>query len=53
MSDEESPVEDTAAGIWARSTAPQSSYTMGQVGTGLVIFVIGLVITFGIPLVLG
>ena len=52
MSDEEEHEGDTTEGIWARSTAPQSSYSMGQVGTGLVIFVIGLLITFGIPMVL-
>lgn len=47
---EEDATEDE--GIWARSTAPQSPYSMSQVGTGIVIFVIGLLITFGIPLVL-
>ncbi len=35
-----------------RSTAPQSEYTMGQVGTGLVITLIGLGIVFGLPLVM-
>ena len=53
MSDETEHEEETPEGIWTRSTAPQSPYSMGQVGTGMVIFVIGLVITFGIPLVLG
>ena len=52
MTDEEEHEEETTEGIWARSTAPQSPYSMGQVGTGMVIFVIGLVITFGIPIVL-
>ncbi len=31
-----------------RSTAPQSTYTMGQVGVGLVVLLIGLAITFGL-----
>jgi len=35
-----------------RSTAPQSEYTMGQVGFGLVILLVGLVIVFGLPLAL-
>lgn len=39
-------------GIWARATAPQTPYTSRQVGIGLVIFVIGVVVTFGVPLVL-
>ena len=39
--------------LWDRETAPQSSYTMRQVGTGLLVFVIGVAITFGIALVLG
>jgi hypothetical protein len=35
-----------------RSTAPQSEYTMGQVGFGFVILLVGLVIVFGLPLAL-
>lgn len=35
-----------------RSTAPQSEFTMGQVGFGFVVLLIGLAITFGLPLVL-
>ncbi len=49
MTDEDATEAD---GIWTRSTAPQSPYSMSQVGTGIVIFVIGLLITVGIPLVL-
>ena len=45
---ETEPEED--AGIWARTTAPQSPYTLGQVGTGFVVLVIGLAIGFGLPL---
>lgn len=37
-------------GIWARSTAPQSEYSTRSVGIGLVVFGIGVVITFGLPL---
>lgn len=35
-----------------RSTAPQSEFTMGQVGTGIVVLLVGLVVVFGLPLVL-
>ncbi|MFC7133330.1 MULTISPECIES: DUF7550 family protein [Salinibaculum] len=35
-----------------RSTAPQSEYTMGQVAVGFVIMLVGLVVTFGLPLAL-
>ena len=35
-----------------RTTAPQSEYTMGQVGTGLAVLVVGLVLTFGLALAL-
>jgi len=35
-----------------RSTAPQSDYTMGQVGFGIVVLLVGLLVTFGIPMVL-
>lgn len=52
MSDEEEHEEETPAGIWARTTAPQSPYSMSQVGAGLVIFVVGLMITFGVPMML-
>ncbi|MFB6164534.1 MAG: hypothetical protein ABEJ31_05195 [Haloarculaceae archaeon] len=31
-----------------RSTAPQSPYTMGQVGFGVVVLLVGLALTFGI-----
>ena len=48
---ESEPEED--AGIWARTTAPQSPYTLGQVGTGFVVLAIGLAIGFGLPLLGG
>lgn len=35
-----------------RKTAPQSGYTNGQVVLGFVIMLVGLVVTFGLPLVL-
>jgi len=35
-----------------RSTAPQSGFTMGQVGVGALVTLVGLVVTFGLPLVL-
>ena len=31
-----------------RSTAPQSAYTMGQVGAGFVVLLVGLAVTFGL-----
>lgn len=49
--------DDAAAsgttGIWARTTAPQSAFTTSQVGTGLVVLAIGLLVAFGLPLLLG
>ena len=35
-----------------RSTAPQGAYTMGQVGVGIVVLLVGLVVVFGLPLTL-
>lgn len=35
-----------------RSTAPQSDYTGDHVGFGVAVFVVGIAITFGLPLVL-
>lgn len=35
-----------------RRTAPQSEFTIGQVGLGFVVLVVGLVLTFGFPLLL-
>lgn len=35
-----------------RSTAPQSGYTTRDVGVGVVIFLVGAVLTFGLPLAL-
>lgn len=35
-----------------RTTAPQSPYTMRQVGIGFGILAVGLLITFGVPLLL-
>ena len=39
--------------LWERSTAPQSSYSMRQVGIGFLVLLVGAAITFGIPLFLG
>ncbi|MFB6142605.1 MAG: hypothetical protein ABEJ30_04600 [Halorientalis sp.] len=33
-----------------RSTAPQSDYTMSQVGLGFVVLAVGVAVTFGLPL---
>lgn len=35
-----------------RSTAPQSQFTSRQVGIGLVVLAVGLLVTFGLPLLL-
>jgi hypothetical protein len=35
-----------------RSTAPQSDYTIREVGIGIGIMAVGVVITFGLPLAL-
>jgi len=35
-----------------RSTAPQSEFTMGQVGQGTVVALVGLGLTFGVALAL-
>lgn len=35
-----------------RSTAPQSDYTMRDVGVGAAVFAVGLVLTFGLALAL-
>lgn len=53
MTDDAEPDAEEDEGIWARSTAPQTPYTMGQVGTGIVIFAVGLIVTVGLPLLLG
>ena len=33
-----------------RTTAPQSEYTARQIGIGAVVALVGLLVTFGIPL---
>lgn len=38
--------------LWARETAPQSPYSMRQVGIGLVVLAIGAAVAFGVPLAL-
>lgn len=41
---------DDADGEPTRSTAPQSEYTLQRVAIGAVIALLGLLVTFGIPL---
>ena len=36
-----------------RITSPMQSFTATQVGTGFVVLLVGLLVTFGIPLLLG
>lgn len=38
--------------VWARETAPQSPYTMRQVGIGLAVLVALAVVAFALPLAL-
>lgn len=60
MSDEASPEPSepaTAADVsendvWARDTAPQTPYSKRQVGIGLLGFLIGGAVAFGVPLLL-
>lgn len=40
------------AGIWARTTAPQSEFTTRDVGVGFAVLLAGLVVVFGLPLLL-
>jgi len=44
---------DAPAGEDHRITSPMQSFTTSQVGTGLVVLVVGLVVVFGVPLLLG
>lgn len=43
---------EEATGIWARETAPQSEFTTRQAGLGFVVLAVGLLVVFGIPLLL-
>lgn len=38
--------------LWARRTAPQSPYTMRQVGIGIVVAAVLVALAFGVPLAL-
>lgn len=40
------------SGIWARTTAPQSGFGTGEVVEGLLVLAVGLVVAFGLPLLL-
>ncbi|MFC7045712.1 hypothetical protein ACFQH6_10105 [Halobacteriaceae archaeon GCM10025711] len=44
--------EEAETGEW-RTTSPMQEFTMGQVVTGFVVLVVGAVVTFGVPLLLG
>jgi len=58
MSDEAATEADTEAdqpgedGVWSRETAPQTPFTLREVGIGLVIAVVGAAVAFGLPLAL-
>jgi heme-binding NEAT domain protein len=43
---------ETKTPLSERTTAPQSPYSMKQVGIGFVVLLIGLLVAFGIPLLL-
>lgn len=44
--------DEVAAPVTERTTAPQSAYTMGDVAFGAVVAFVGLLVTFGVPLLL-
>lgn len=50
MTADDEPEEE--AGIWARTTAPQSDFTTREVGEGFVVLLVGLVVAFVLPLLL-
>jgi hypothetical protein len=52
MSDDHEEVDNDYPNPPERSTAPQSDYTMSDVGTGIVVMLVGVAITFGLPLLL-
>lgn len=39
--------------VWARQTAPQSPYNTRQVGIGILVFVVVVIVAYGLPLALG
>jgi hypothetical protein len=51
MNGHDSP-QPSGQDIWERSTAPQSSYTAREIGIGIAVFLVGLLIAFGIPVAL-
>lgn len=54
MSEEDTAKPDAEGpDVWARDTAPQTPYTLRQVGIGLVIAVVAGAVAFGVPLLLG
>lgn len=48
--DKEQP--DVKVPLAERTTAPQSPYSMRQVGIGFAVLLVGLLVTFGVPLLL-
>lgn len=48
----EEPDVQPAVPAGERSTAPQSAYTSREVGVGIGVLVVGLVLTYGLALVL-
>lgn len=48
----EEPEVQPAIPSGERTTAPQSDYTLGDVGTGVAVLVVGLVLTVGLALAL-
>jgi hypothetical protein len=42
----------SSQGVWERSTAPQSSYTPREIGIGTAVFLVGVLVAFGIPVAL-
>ncbi|WP_246987692.1 DUF7550 family protein [Halorientalis marina] len=52
MSDDHEEVDNDYPDPPERSTAPQSDYSMSDVLTGFVVMLVGVAITFGVPLLL-
>jgi len=52
MSDDHEAVDNDYPDPPERSTAPQSDYSMRDVGIGFVVMFVGVAVTFGVPLLL-
>lgn len=46
------PTPGQSKDIWSRSTAPQSAYDGREIGYGIAVLLVGLLVAFGLPLAL-